>query len=105
MATDLVDITKTTQEQFLGALGAVQDTIVENYSKVTAATAKYVPADFLPASRELPVLGSPSAYIDLGFGFAAKVLESQRAFAEKLPAAAMPAGPSPSPVVKPTTVK
>src|SRR5215203_1440984 len=100
MATDLVDITKTTQEQFLGALGAVQDTILENYSKVSSATAKYVPADFLPASRELPLFGNPAAYIELGFGFAAKVIDSQRAFAEKMLAAVVPT-PAASPLVKP----
>src|SRR5262245_49382103 len=91
MATDLVDITKTTQDQFLGALGAFQDTIIESYAKVASATAKYVPAEFLSASRELPLVGNPAAYVELGFGFTAKVLESQRAFAEKLLAAAIPA--------------
>jgi hypothetical protein len=93
MATNLVEITKSTQDQFFGALGAVQDTIVENYAKVATATTKYVPDNLIPASRELPLIGNPAAYVELGFGFAAKLLDSQKAFADKVLAVAAVAAP------------
>jgi hypothetical protein len=88
MATDIVEITKTTQEQFLGALSAVQDTIVENYAKFTATTAKYVPSEFQAATKDLPI--APKTAVDLGFDFVTKLVDTQRAFAEKLLTAATP---------------
>jgi hypothetical protein len=82
MATDFVEITKTTQEQFFGALTAVQETVLETYAKFASATEKYVPADLRNPVKDLPV--DPKAVLDLGFGFASQLVESQKAFAEKL---------------------
>ena len=41
MPTDLVELTKTSQEQFFGALGALQDTMLETYTKFATATEKF----------------------------------------------------------------
>jgi hypothetical protein len=95
MSTDFVEITKTTQEQFFGALTAVQETVLETYGKLASATEKYVPAE-LRSPKDLPV--DPKAVLDLGFGFASQLVETQKAFAEKLLAIVPSAsGPAPAP--------
>jgi|EndMetStandDraft_8_1072994.scaffolds.fasta_scaffold07352_3 hypothetical protein len=82
MSTDLVEITKTLQDQYLGALTAAQDTFLETYAKVTATADKYVPAELRTPVKDLPI--EPKAAIDLGFGFVSQILDAQRSFAERI---------------------
>jgi hypothetical protein len=93
MSTDLVELTKTTQEQFFGALGALQDTMLETYTKVATATEKFVPAELRMPVADLPV--DPKTAIELSFGFATKLLDTQKAFVEKVLAVG-PAVPAPA---------
>ncbi|MGQ0616325.1 MAG: hypothetical protein ACT4PW_04955 [Acidimicrobiia bacterium] len=86
MATDVKDLTTTTQEQFFEALDSVQATILEGVKLWSATVKSLVPED-LP--KTLPVPGvdwlpSPSEYVDLGFGFFEKLLASQKGFAEQV---------------------
>ena len=90
MTTDFVEITKSAQEQFLGALTAVQETVLDTYTKVAATTEKYVPAEFRTPVKDLTF--DPKAFVELGFGFTSKLLETQKAFTDKLLAFA-PAAP------------
>jgi hypothetical protein len=85
MSTDLVEMTKTMQEQFFGTLTAAQDTFLETFAKMTATAEKYMPAELRPAIKELPI--EPKTVIDLGFGFASQLVDAQRSFAERLLAA------------------
>lgn len=96
MASDLTDITKTTQDQVLSAMGAVQDTVVEGYSKFASAFTKLIPAQVKSLVPDMPYLPKPTEAIDLSFGFAEKVLASQKAFTEKLLVAADAAPKAPA---------
>jgi hypothetical protein len=88
VASDLLDITKTTQDQFLSAMGAVQDTMVEGYAKWAGTVSRLIPARVTSMVPEVPYLPKPTEAMDLSFGFAEKLLASQKAFAQKLVATA-----------------
>lgn len=88
MASDLTDIARTTQTQVLSAMGAVQDTMIESYTKMASTVTKLVPARITSLVPEMPYLPKPAEAMDLSFGFAEKVLASQKSFVEKLLVAA-----------------
>jgi hypothetical protein len=93
MATDITDIAKTTQDQVLSAMGAVQDSMVEGYAKLATTVSKFIPAKVTSLVPEMPYLPKPAEAMELTFGFAEKVLANQKAFASKVLAVATPAAP------------
>ena len=100
MASDLLDMTKTTQDQFLSAMGALQDTVVEGYAKWASTVSRLIPARVTSMVPEVPYMPKPADAMDLSFGFAEKVLAGQRAFAQKLFVAADSAPKAPAPAGK-----
>jgi hypothetical protein len=72
-------------DQYLSLLADSQ----ERFLKSVTAVASWLPAAPMPAAADVP---TPREVADAGFAFAAKLLERQKAFTEKLFAATMHAG-------------
>jgi hypothetical protein len=100
MASDMTDMARTSQTQLLSAMGAVQETMLEGYSKVAGTVGKLVPAKVTSFIPDMPYLPKPAEAIELSFGFAEKVLASQKSFAQKLFAATPEVAPKVTPAAK-----
>jgi hypothetical protein len=78
----LADTFKAIPDQFLDALGVTQQLILANTSAVVASARSFTaPVESLPFAEQLP---DPVSASDNFFGFAEKVLASQRDFSHKL---------------------
>ena len=95
MATDITSISKAAQEQILSAITASQDAIVEGVRTMSASMAGVASA--MPAIPGMDQLPKPAETLELGFGFAERLLASQREFAEKLLGATAPAAKASAP--------
>jgi hypothetical protein len=94
----IVDLTKKSQDQLIGAMTSAQDTVVAGYGKVSSLVTGALPKG-LPTPPALPFVPKPAEVADLTFGFAEKVLAAQKAFVTKLIAAGEPA-PAPKPAAR-----
>ena len=82
------EITESVQTQVLDLLNKAQDATIDGV-RTLAETVE----GFVPELPELPFAGripEPSTLVDDAFDFAAKLLDSQRRFAQELFAAAAP---------------
>jgi hypothetical protein len=94
------EITDSVQTQVLDLISKAQDATVDGVRTVVETVEGYVPElPSLPFSDRLP---EPSSVVDDVFDFAAKLLDSQRRFAQELFAAAAPVLPK---AEKPQAVK
>ena len=95
------EITESVQTQVLDLLNKAQEATIDGV-RTLAETVE----GFVPELPELPFAGripEPSTLVDDAFDFAAKLLDSQRRFAQELFAAAAPV--TSKNVVKTTTTK
>ena len=94
------EITESVQTQVLDLLNKAQDATIDGVRTLAETVEGFVPE--LPALPFADRIPEPSTLVDDAFDFAAKVLDSQRHFAQELFAAAAPVT---SNVVKTTTTK
>ena len=81
-------LTDSVQTQVLDLLNKAQDATVDGVRTIAETVEGYVPE--LPALPFADRLPEPSSVVDDAFGFAAKLLDSQRNFAKELFAAVAP---------------
>lgn len=91
MPTNLKDISLAAQDQILGALKTGQGVVLDGvkaWSEVVEALVPNVPSlPRLPGSDLVP---TASDAVELSFGFAAKLLQAQKEFAQGVVAAVTP---------------
>ncbi len=100
--TDVKEITEAVQDQVLSALRVGQTAIVEGVRTLSDTVGNVTPdalkAEALPGFENLP---NAKELINVSFGFAEALLNTQKEFAENLLAAANPNGLAPAkPAVK-----
>ncbi len=101
MATDVSSITRSAQDQILAAITTTQAAIIDGVRTMSSTMASALPAvPKLPAVPGADKLPTPADAVELGFDFAARLLASQRDFAERLLDAVSPAAPAPAPKAK-----
>ncbi len=99
----VTDTFTTVQGQVLEALTNVQGPIVELVTKAVETVDGVVPEGFeLPYVAELP---QPADLVELGFGFAEKLLANQHEFAKAIVKAVSPLLPEAPKVAKPKVAK
>jgi hypothetical protein len=82
------EITDSVQSQVLELINKAQEATIDGVRTLAETVEGFVPElPALPLSGRLP---EPSSVVDDAFDFAAKLLESQRRFAQELFAAAAP---------------
>ena len=89
MATDIKSISTTAQDQIFAAISTTQAAIVDGVRTMSSTMTSAMPK--LPAVPGMDQLPTPAESLELGFGFAERLLASQRDFAERLLAAMSPA--------------
>lgn len=95
------EITESVQTQVLDLLSKAQDATIDGVRTLAETVEGFVPElPPLPFADRIP---EPSTLVDDAFDFAAKLLDSQRRFAQELFAAAAPV--TSKNVVKPPTTK
>ena len=91
--TDVKEITEAVQDQVLSALKVGQTAIVEGVrtwtDTVGGITPESLKAEAIPGLDALP---DPKELMDVSFGFAEALLNTQKEFAQSLLAAAAPNG-------------
>lgn len=101
--TDVKEITEAVQEQVLTAIKVGQTAIVEGVRTLADTVGSITPdtlkAEAVPGLDSLP---DPKELMDVGFGFAQALLNTQKEFAQNLLAAAAPNGAA---VAKPVAKK
>ena len=100
----LTDTITTVQGQVLEGLSTVQAPVVDVVAKAIEAIDGVLPADRpeVPFATALP---QPGELVELGFGFAQKVLDNQHDFAKAIVAAVAPLLPAAPKPVKPKVAK
>jgi len=84
----ITDITKNAEDQVVDALTVVQDTVVGAVKTWAEIVAPLIPSpDTLPFGDQLP---KPAEVVETTFGFAERVLATQKKFVEELAAAVTP---------------
>jgi hypothetical protein len=92
VATDLTGISTTAQDQILAAISTTQAAIIDGVRTMTSSMNAAMPAMAkLPTIPGIDKLPTPADTLELGFGFAERLLAGQRDFAERLVAAMVPA--------------
>src|ERR1700733_10910757 len=91
--TPLAELSMKSQDQVLGAVASVQNSMASGYSKLSTIVASKLPKG-LPSVPTVPFAPKPAEVAALSFGFAEKLLASQKAFVGKL-LDPMPATPAP----------
>jgi hypothetical protein len=98
--TPLAELSMKSQDQVLGAVASVQNSVASGYTKLTAIVTGVLPKS-LPTLPSVPFAPKPAEVAELSFGFAEKLLASQKAFVGKLLAPAAPAkAPAPKAAAK-----
>jgi hypothetical protein len=102
MATDLKDLTQAAQDNILSVIKMSQSSVLETVKSVVDTVEKFTPDVPMPALPLIDQLPSPAEGLAIGFGFAEKLLETQKDFAHSLieimtpsPAAKAAAAPKP----------
>jgi len=85
--TTPLELSKATQEQFLATVKQGQEMALANVEFWASTIAPLVKAAPTPISADLP---TSEEFISNSFGFAEKLLASQKAFAQKVVAASAP---------------
>jgi hypothetical protein len=93
--TPLAELSMKSQDQVLGAVASVQNSLASGYGKLSAIVADKLPVS-LPTLPTVPFAPKPAELAALSFGFAEKLLASQKTFVGKL------LDPMPTPAPKPT---
>jgi hypothetical protein len=88
--TPLAQLSMKSQDQVLGAVASVQSSVASGYTKLSAIVTGMLPKS-LPSIPTVPFAPKPAELAELSFGFAEKLLASQKAFVGKLLAPAAPA--------------
>lgn len=88
--TPIIELSRKSQNQVLDAVSSVQSTVASGYTKLNAVVTGLLPKS-LPVLPSLPFAPKPAEVIALGFGFAEKLLASQKAFVNELLAVSAPA--------------
>jgi hypothetical protein len=99
--TPLAELSMKSQDQVLGAVASVQNSVADGYTKLTGIVAGALPKS-LPSMPTVPFAPKPAEVAELSFGFAEKLLATQKAFIGKLLAAPTP---MPTPAAKPAAAK
>jgi hypothetical protein len=81
--TPLAELSKKSQDQVLGAVASVQNSVASGYSKLNTIVSSKLPKS-LPTVPTVPFAPKPTEVADLSFGFAEKLLASHKAFVGKL---------------------
>ena len=84
MATDLKDLTQAAQDNILSVIKMSQTSVLEAVKSVVDTVDRFTPDVPVPSLPLLDQLPSPSEGLAIGFGFAEKLLESQKEFAQSL---------------------
>ncbi len=95
--TPLAELSLKSQDQVIGAVASVQNSVASGYGKVTSIVVAKLPKS-LPSVPMPPFAPKPTEVAELSFGFAEKLLATQKAFVGKL-LTPMPA-PKPTPAAK-----
>lgn len=82
MNTDIKGISIAAQDQVLAAIKTTQAAILDGVRSVSSSLSAVMPS--LPTIPGLDKLPNPADSLELGFGFAERLLASQREFAEQL---------------------
>ena len=91
VATDLKSISTAAQDQLLAAISTTQAAFVDGVRTMTSTMTASMPAMAkVPAMPGMDKLPTPADALELGFGFAERLLAGQRDFAERLLAAMTP---------------
>lgn len=91
--TPLAELSKKSQDQVLGAVTSVQNTVATGYTKLGGIVTGLLPKS-LPSVPAVPFAPKPAEVVELSFGFAEKLLASQKAFVGKLLASPAPVAPA-----------
>jgi hypothetical protein len=86
MATP-IELSKVTQEQILATIKQGQELALTGVELWASSLAPLVKAGGTPTTADLP---TPEALVSNSFGFAEKLLASQKTFAQKVVAASAP---------------
>lgn len=97
--TPLAELSMKSQDQVLGAVASVQNSVASGYTKLSTIVAGILPKS-LPTLPKVPFAPKPAEVAELSFGFAEKLLATQKAFVDKLLAPVPPAPPAPAPAAK-----
>lgn len=93
MVTPL-ELSKATQEQILATIKQGQELALTGVELWASSLAPLVKAGGTPITADLP---TPEELVSNSFGFAEKLLASQKAFAERVVVAAAPVFAAPTP--------
>ena len=98
--TPLAELSMKSQDQVLGAVASVQNSMASGYSKLSTIVAGKLPKS-LPSLPTVPFAPKAKEVAELSFGFAEKLLATQKAFVGKL----LDPMPAPAPKPAPKTTK
>lgn len=90
MATVLKDLTQAAQDNILSVIKLSQTSVLEAAKSFVDTVERFTPDVPVPALPVVDLLPSPSEGLALSFGFAEKVLETQKEFAQALLAIVTP---------------
>ncbi|HEY2330383.1 MAG TPA: hypothetical protein VGH94_00560 [Acidimicrobiales bacterium] len=99
--TPLAELSLKSQDQVIGAVASVQNSVASGYGKVTSIVVAKLPKS-LPSLPTVPFAPKPKEVAELSFGFAEKLLATQKAFVGKLLDPLPAAAPKPAPAAKAT---
>jgi hypothetical protein len=97
--TPLAELSMKSQDQVLGAVASVQNSVASGYTKLSTIVTGILPKS-LPSLPAVPFAPKPVEVAELSFGFAEKLLASQKAFVVKVLAPVVPLAPKPAPAAK-----
>ena len=94
MATDLKDLTQAAQDNVLSVIKLSQTSVLEAVKSVVDTVGRFTPDLPVPAMPLIDQLPSPTEGLAIGFGFAEKLLETQKDFAHSLIEIMTPSSPA-----------
>jgi hypothetical protein len=94
MASDLKDLTQAAQDNVLSMIKMSQTSVLEAVKSVVDTAGRFTPDLPVPAVPMLDQVPSPAEGLAIGFGFAEKLLETQKDFAHSLLEIMTPSAPA-----------